>query len=166
MRASACSCVCAQRRSGGAPAVALCLPFVIGWLLILPLVYSPSEVKRQTTVEEVNSLLKAASEEAPLKGILGFETEQLVSTDYVNDPRSGIVDAECTQARPPIAPHCSPEREVAGTRPAPSFCARAHTLLAPALVTRALLRLLVIAGDRRDHGEALRLVRSVSESAE
>lgn len=50
-------------------------------------------------MEEVNAFLKAASEEAPLKGILGFETEQLVSTDYVNDPRSGIVDADCTQAR-------------------------------------------------------------------
>jgi glyceraldehyde 3-phosphate dehydrogenase len=32
-----------------------------------------------------------------LKGILGFEERPLVSTDYVNDPRSGIVDAACTQ---------------------------------------------------------------------
>eukprot|EP00955_Chlamydomonas_euryale_P077366 362928-Chlamydomonas_euryale.AAC.4 len=32
-----------------------------------------------------------------LQGILGFETEQLVSTDYVNDARSSIVDAACTQ---------------------------------------------------------------------
>ena len=32
-----------------------------------------------------------------LKGILGYEERPLVSTDYVNDPRSGIVDAACTQ---------------------------------------------------------------------
>jgi glyceraldehyde 3-phosphate dehydrogenase len=32
-----------------------------------------------------------------LKGILGFEERPLVSTDYVNDARSGIVDAACTQ---------------------------------------------------------------------
>jgi glyceraldehyde 3-phosphate dehydrogenase len=29
-------------------------------------------------------------------GILGYETKPLVSSDYVNDPRSGIVDAACT----------------------------------------------------------------------
>ena len=54
------------------------------------------EVNRETTPEEVNALLKEASE-TYLKGILGFETRPLVSTDYVNDPRSGIVDADCTQ---------------------------------------------------------------------
>ena len=54
------------------------------------------EVKRTTTVEEVNGLLAAAAE-GPLQGILGFETAPLVSTDYVNDTRSSIVDAECTQ---------------------------------------------------------------------
>lgn len=37
-----------------------------------------------------------------LAGILGFEERPLVSTDYVNDARSSIVDADCTQAR------CSP----------------------------------------------------------
>lgn len=32
-----------------------------------------------------------------LKGILGYEERPLVSTDYVNDAHSGIVDAACTQ---------------------------------------------------------------------
>lgn len=32
-----------------------------------------------------------------LAGILGYEERPLVSTDYVNDARSGIVDAACTQ---------------------------------------------------------------------
>lgn len=41
-------------------------------------------------------MLKAASEEGPLKDILGFETRPLVSTDYTNDERSSIVDANCT----------------------------------------------------------------------
>jgi glyceraldehyde 3-phosphate dehydrogenase len=54
-------------------------------------------VKRDTTVAEVNALLKAAADEGPLKGILGFDTEQKVSSDYVNDSRSSIVDADCTQ---------------------------------------------------------------------
>ena len=53
------------------------------------------EVERATTVEEVNGLLKAASE-GELKGILGFETRPLVSVDYLHDPRSGIVDALST----------------------------------------------------------------------
>lgn len=53
------------------------------------------EVERETTAEEINALFKAAAE-GELKGILGYETRPLVSTDYVNDPRSSIVDALST----------------------------------------------------------------------
>jgi len=53
------------------------------------------EVERPTTAEEVNSLVKAAAE-GPLAGILGYEERPLVSTDYINDSRSGIVDAGST----------------------------------------------------------------------
>lgn len=53
------------------------------------------EVERSTTVDEVNALFKAASEEE-LKGILGYEERPLVSTDYTNDERSSIVDAPST----------------------------------------------------------------------
>lgn len=53
------------------------------------------EVERETTVEEVNALFKAAAE-GELKGILGYETRPLVSTDYTNDERSSIVDAPST----------------------------------------------------------------------
>jgi glyceraldehyde 3-phosphate dehydrogenase len=52
-------------------------------------------VERATTVEEVNSALRAASEGA-LAGILGYEESPLVSIDYVGDPRSSIVDALST----------------------------------------------------------------------
>ena len=53
------------------------------------------EVARETTAEEVNALFKVAAE-GPLAGILGYEERPLVSADYVNDPRSAIVDAPST----------------------------------------------------------------------
>jgi len=53
------------------------------------------EVERETSVEEVNALMKAAAA-GPLQGILGYEERPLVSADYVNDTRSGIVDAPST----------------------------------------------------------------------
>lgn len=53
------------------------------------------EVERSTTVEEVNALLHAAAE-GPLVGILGLETRPLVSIDFKDDPRSGIIDAPST----------------------------------------------------------------------
>jgi glyceraldehyde 3-phosphate dehydrogenase len=52
-------------------------------------------VKKSVTVVEVNDALRIASE-GSLEGILGFETRPLVSTDFVNDPRSGIIDAPST----------------------------------------------------------------------
>ena len=53
------------------------------------------ELNRETTAEELNGWFRDASE-GDLKGILGYEERPLVSTDYVNDPRSGIVDAPST----------------------------------------------------------------------
>ena len=53
------------------------------------------EVERATTVEEVNALFMAAAD-GPLQGILGYETRALVSSDYTNDPRSSIIDAQST----------------------------------------------------------------------
>ena len=53
------------------------------------------EMARETSVEEVNALFEAAAT-GPLKGVLGYETRPLVSADYVNDPRSAIVDAPST----------------------------------------------------------------------
>lgn len=53
------------------------------------------EVERATTVEEVNALFKVAAE-GPLNGILGYETRALVSSDYTNDRRSSIIDAQST----------------------------------------------------------------------
>ncbi|WP_413283693.1 ArsJ-associated glyceraldehyde-3-phosphate dehydrogenase [Vibrio sp. MA40-2] len=53
------------------------------------------DVKRDTSAEEVNDLLKEASQNE-LKGILGFEERPLVSIDYKGDQRSTIVDAQST----------------------------------------------------------------------
>lgn len=53
------------------------------------------EVARPTSVDEVNQLLREAAE-GPLKGILGYESRPLVSVDFLNDPRSAIVDAPST----------------------------------------------------------------------
>ncbi len=53
------------------------------------------EVNRPTTKEEVNAALKAAAN-GPLKGILGFSEEPLVSIDYNGNTHSSIVDADCT----------------------------------------------------------------------
>ncbi len=53
------------------------------------------ELNREITEEEVNALLKESAE-GDLAGILGYEERPLVSADYTNDPRSGIVDALST----------------------------------------------------------------------
>jgi glyceraldehyde 3-phosphate dehydrogenase len=52
-------------------------------------------VKEDVTVEHINGLFQTAAK-GPLQGILGYETRPLVSADFVNDPRSGIVDALST----------------------------------------------------------------------
>jgi glyceraldehyde 3-phosphate dehydrogenase len=53
------------------------------------------EVKRPTSAAEVNALFQAAAA-GDLAGILGYEERPLVSSDYLNDPRSAIVDAQST----------------------------------------------------------------------
>jgi len=53
-------------------------------------------LKRDVTVEEVNAAFRKASESGPLKGILGYSDEPLVSSDYQGDPRSSIIDGLST----------------------------------------------------------------------
>jgi glyceraldehyde 3-phosphate dehydrogenase len=55
-----------------------------------------SIVENKATKEEVNAALQKASETGPLKGYLGFETNELVSSDFKGDSRSSIVDAPST----------------------------------------------------------------------
>jgi len=56
------------------------------------------EVKKKTTVEEVNYTFKKASQKKELKGILGIEDAPLVSSDYIGNSFSAIVDAPLTMA--------------------------------------------------------------------
>lgn len=54
------------------------------------------EVSKKTTAEEVNAAFRAAAE-GPLKGILAYNEEALVSSDIIGNTHSSIVDAELTQ---------------------------------------------------------------------
>jgi glyceraldehyde 3-phosphate dehydrogenase len=90
--------------TGSATAITLIYPELAGRLnghaIRVPLLNASItdcvfEVARETSAEEVNALFKAAAE-GPLAGILGYETRPLVSSDYVNDPRSSIIDAAST----------------------------------------------------------------------
>ncbi|SMC31042.1 type I glyceraldehyde-3-phosphate dehydrogenase [Novosphingobium sp. B1] len=56
---------------------------------VVDLTFTP---KRDTSVEEVNGLLKAAAEGA-LKGVLGYTEEPLVSIDFNHDPHSSTIDS-------------------------------------------------------------------------
>lgn len=90
--------------TGSATAITLIYPELTGKLngiavrvplLNASLTDAVFEVQRPTTVAEVNGLFQRAAD-GPLAGILGYETRPLVSADFLNDPRSAIVDAEST----------------------------------------------------------------------
>ena len=92
-------------RTGAAAAVGLVLPELVGkfdgFAMRVPtanvsVVDLTFTAARDTTVEEVNAIVKEAAD-GKLKGILGYNTEPLVSTDFNHDPHSSIFDA--TQTR-------------------------------------------------------------------
>ena len=53
--------------------------------------------KRTTSVEEVNAAIKAAAHSGPLKGILGYTDEKLVSSDFNHDPHSSVFHMDQTK---------------------------------------------------------------------
>lgn len=90
--------------TGAAKAVALVLPEVKGKLNGFAMRVPTPDVSitdltvnlgRDTTVEEINAVLKKASE-TTLKGIMGYTDEPLVSRDFQGDPRSSIIDGLST----------------------------------------------------------------------
>ena len=93
-------------KTGAAAAVGLVLPELNGKLdgfairvptINVSLVDLSFIAKRDTTVDEVNAILKTASEGA-LKGILTYQTEPLVSIDFNHNPNSSIVDTTFTRS--------------------------------------------------------------------
>ena len=92
-------------KTGAAAAVGLVLPQLKGKLdgfairvptinvSVVDLTFKP---KRNTTVEEINSLVKAAANGA-LKGVLAYTEAPLVSVDYNHDPASSTYDASLTK---------------------------------------------------------------------
>ena len=103
-RARAASMSLIPTTTGSATAIGLIFPELQGKLdghaVRVPLLNASLtdcvfEMRRETSVEEVNGLLRSAAD-GPLDGILGYEERPLVSADYVNDPRSSIVDALST----------------------------------------------------------------------
>jgi glyceraldehyde 3-phosphate dehydrogenase len=92
-------------KTGAAAAVGLVLPELNGKLdgfairvptINVSLVDLSFIAKRDTTVDEVNAILKTASE-GKLKGILTYQTEQLVSVDFNHNPASSNFDATLTK---------------------------------------------------------------------
>jgi glyceraldehyde 3-phosphate dehydrogenase len=90
--------------TGAAKAVGEVLPAVKGKLTGMSFRVPTADVSvvdltfrstRDTSIEEIDSLLKKASE-TYLKGILGYTDEELVSTDFIHDPRSSIYDSLAT----------------------------------------------------------------------
>lgn len=103
-RARAASLSLIPTTTGSATAIGLIFPELEGRLnglavrvpmLNASLTDCVFEVDRPTDIEEVNGMLEAAAS-GPLAGVLGYETRPLVSVDYRDDPRSGIVDALST----------------------------------------------------------------------
>ena len=92
-------------KTGAAAAVGLVLPELNGKLdgyairvptINVSIVDLSFVAARDTTVDEVNAIMKAAAD-GELKGILGYNAEQLVSSDFNHDPRSSIFEATLTK---------------------------------------------------------------------
>jgi len=54
------------------------------------------EAERATSVDEINAALKAAAQEGPMKGLLVYTEDPIVSTDIIKNPASSIVDSQLT----------------------------------------------------------------------
>src|SRR5246500_5489062 len=93
-------------KTGAASAVGLVLPELNGKLdgyairvptINVSVVDLSFIAARDTTVEEVNAIMKAASESGPLAGLVGYNTGPLVLVDFNHDARSSVFDATLTK---------------------------------------------------------------------
>jgi glyceraldehyde 3-phosphate dehydrogenase len=93
-------------KTGAATAVGLVLPELNGKLdgyavrvptINVSIVDLSFIAARDTSVEEVNGIMKAASESGPLKGLLGYNAAPLVSVDFNHDAHSSVFEATLTK---------------------------------------------------------------------
>lgn len=93
-------------KTGAAAAVGLVLPELNGLLdgfavrvptINVSFVDLTFIAKRDTSIEEINAIMKAASESEALRGILGYSDLPLVSCDFNHDPHSSTYDATLTK---------------------------------------------------------------------
>lgn len=93
-------------KTGAAAAVGLVLPELNGKLdgyairvptINVSIVDLSFIAARDTTVDEINAIMKAAADAGPLKGILTYNTEPLVSVDFNHNPASSNFDATLTK---------------------------------------------------------------------
>ena len=93
-------------KTGAAAAVGLVLPELNGKLdgyairvptINVSLVDLSFIAARDTSVDEVNAIMKAAAESGPLAGVLNYNTAPLVSIDFNHDPASSTFDATLTK---------------------------------------------------------------------
>ncbi|PWC13527.1 type I glyceraldehyde-3-phosphate dehydrogenase [Brenneria roseae subsp. americana] len=91
--------------SGAAKAIGKVIPELDGRLTgyslrvpvpVVSIVDLSVTLKRDVTVDEINTAFRKAAESGPLQGILGYSDEPLVSSDYQGDPRSSIIDGLST----------------------------------------------------------------------
>ncbi len=103
-RARACGQSLIPTTTGSAKAITKIFPELVGKLnghaVRVPLLNASLtdfvfEAARPVTAEEINALLAEAAD-GELRGVLGYEERPLVSVDYLNDPRSSIIDARST----------------------------------------------------------------------
>ena len=78
--------------AGKFSAMALRVPNITGSLIEIN-----AQLGKETTAEEINAIFKAASE-GPMKGVLKYETDPVVSSDIVRSPYSPIFDSLLTEA--------------------------------------------------------------------
>ncbi len=90
--------------TGAAKAVTLCIPELKGKLTGMAFRVPTTDVSavdltvrtaRETSLEEIGSAIKAAAE-GPMKGIMGYTNEMVVSSDFITCPLSSVYDAEAS----------------------------------------------------------------------
>ena len=88
--------------AGRLDGIALRVPVATGSMVDLV-----CELKREASVQEINAAFEKAAAQKPLKGILAYETEPLVSSDFIANSHSSIFDSQLTMANGNLVKVCA-----------------------------------------------------------